>query len=116
MKGSKWKDQKGGGQCGACQVQKRPPLWICAVGTVETPSLVYQLGGGLCLPKNETSTAYNSDIRTRTIQKMKAWVSKVGETPMQQHPWSRKCRKEGENVSPDPREMPSASKILHNLV
>jgi hypothetical protein len=91
------------------------PLWICAVGTVEIPSMIYRLGGGLCLSKYETSTVYNSDIRTRIIQEMKVWGSKVGETPMQQHPWLRKCLMKGENVFPDPREMPSASKTLHIL-
>ncbi len=56
-----------------------PPWWISAIGTVEIPSLGHQLGG-VCLPKYETSTEYNSVIRTRTTQIIKAWASKVGET------------------------------------
>ncbi len=65
------------------QCRRDPPWWIIAIGTVEIPSVVHQMG--LCLPKYETSTEYNSVIRTRTTQK-KAWASKVGKPPCSSKP------------------------------
>ncbi len=98
--------------CMSSAEETPPPLWIGAIGTMEIPRLVHQLGG-LCLPKYETSTEYNGVIRTRTTQIERAWVSKVGEAPMQQHPWSRKKPEVGGNVPQNPRGMPLASEFLH---
>ncbi len=86
----------------ASKAEKTPPWWASAIGTTKVPRLVHQLGGGLCLPKCVTSTEYSSVIRTRTTKMKRAWVSKVGEAPMQQHPLSRKCPKEGDKYSPKP--------------
>ncbi len=47
MECGKWKDQKGGGQQSIRPVQKRPPLWASAIGTVEISRLVHHLGGAL---------------------------------------------------------------------
>ncbi len=103
MKCGKWKDQKGGGQSNIRQCRRDFPWWDGSIGTTKVPKLVPQLGGGgLYLPKYVTSTEYNSVIRTRTTRILRAWASKVAEAPMQQHPWSRNCLKEGDQYSPKP--------------
>jgi hypothetical protein len=65
---------------------------------VEFSRLVHQLGG-LCLPKYVTSTEYTSVIKTRNTGMEMAWGGKLKDTPMQQHPWSRKGLREGDKYS-----------------